>query len=222
MKILIVDTETGGLDPKNDPCIEVGAILYDLALATPVWSFSSLIRGESNNAQAINRIPVEALASATMPRIVWETVGAMAADADAFLAHRAEFDHGFFPADVAAIRPWVCSKFDLTWPMQNRPGEGLVELALNHGLGVGYAHRALADCELLSRLLTRCHETGLDIVKFVKDGMLPRIVVQALVSYDDREKAKTAGFSWDGASKKWTKRVIAGAYEFPFKTQEVA
>ncbi len=51
----------------------------------------------------------------------------------------------------------------------------------------------------------------------------PRKKVAALVSYDDREKAKAAGFAWDGPSKTWWREMpvdeIAG---LPFKTRELA
>lgn len=37
--------------------------------------------------------------------------------------------------------------------------------------------------------------------------------VTAVVTYDQREKAKDAGFSWDATSKSWRKRVRAKARE---------
>jgi DNA polymerase-3 subunit epsilon len=51
--VLILDVETTGLDPKADQAIEVGAILYSVEHATTLAAASTLIRSESNAAEAI-------------------------------------------------------------------------------------------------------------------------------------------------------------------------
>ncbi len=64
-RILILDTETGGLDPAIHPCIEVACILYDLgAGAELLASFASLIRASENAAEHVNHIPLALLADA--------------------------------------------------------------------------------------------------------------------------------------------------------------
>lgn len=219
---LILDTETSGLDPLSDQVLEVGCILYDLASASTVTAYSSLLFAESNNAEAINRIPVAALRAAPDADSVWAEVFWMANEADVILAHRAEFDHGFVPERVRVHRPWVCTKFDMRWPKQTGNGPALVQLALEHDLGVAYAHRALTDCDLIARLLTRSRDLGSDLVEMVRYGMRPKAKFQALVSYDDREQAKQAGFQWDGAAKTWSRTMaIEDAAVLPFKTRQM-
>ena len=119
-------------------------------------------------------------------------------------------------------KPWACTKYDFTWPRQTREGESLVNLALEHGIGVASAHRALTDCQLIAALFDRMD----DLQGMFARAMRPKGVFRALVSYDDREQAKSAGFRWDGATKQWTRRMaIEDAQALPFKVaqlQEVA
>lgn len=226
MKALILDTETTGLTPPpsgKDRCIEVGCILYDLVLAAPLASFSSLIRSDANAAEAINRIPVAALREAPLgegPTGVWDRVLGLAERAEVILAHRAEFDRGFVPLNATAGLPWVCTKFHVEWPGGGAAGEHLVHLALAQGVGVVAAHRALTDCDLIARTLSRVHERGVDLVRLIQRAMRPRKKVAAIVSYEEREKAKAAGFAWDPAAKLWHREVpVEDIAALPFQTR---
>lgn len=218
---LILDTETTGLDPALDRCIEVACILFDLEHAIPIASYASLIRAESNAAESVNRIPAGTLPSAPEPAQVWRAVSYFAARADVILAHRAEFDRGFVPTEVRELKPWVCTKFHVEWP-HGKPGDHLVHLALAHGLGVLNAHRAMTDCDTIARLLTRVREMGHSLRTILERASRPRVKLAALVSYDDREKAKAAGFSWDGAAKRWWREMpVEDVASLPFQTTAI-
>lgn len=219
--VLIVDTETTGLD-EHAVCIEVAAILYSVKHATVLESFSSLIQHDSNPAESINRIPVAALRDAPKAGEVWAMVDALVTSADAFLAHRAEFDRRFVPHAVRSRLPWICTKTDLAWPKQTRPEPSLVALALEHDLGVAVAHRALADCDLIARLLTRSRELGADLVAMLERARRPKVTLMACVSYDDREKAKAQGFRWSAERQQWLRRMVKedAAFEFPVRVVE--
>jgi DNA polymerase-3 subunit epsilon len=222
-RILILDTETTGLDPTRDACIEVAAVLFDLEHASTIESYASLIRASANPAEAINAIPAALLDSAPPADDVWPRVEALARRADAIVAHRAEFDRGFVHASVRDSAPWVCSKFDLEWPKSTRVGDGLVSLALSHGLGVANAHRAMTDCDTLARLFMRVHEMGVDLPRMIARGMRPKVRVVALVSYDDRDKAKSAGFSWDPSRKEWARTIFQDEIaSLPFRVREAS
>ena len=52
-RILFLDTECTGLDPKVDRCIEVAACLYDIATAAPISTFASLLQAASNAAESM-------------------------------------------------------------------------------------------------------------------------------------------------------------------------
>jgi DNA polymerase-3 subunit epsilon len=221
---LILDTETTGLDPKTDSCIEVGCILYDLEQAAPIASFASLIRCDRNPAWEVNRITINALDIAPDAGDVWLRAYEFASRADIIMAHRAEFDRGFVSPQVRDAKPWVCTKFHVDWP-HGKPGDPLTFLALAHGVGIVNAHRAMSDCDTLSRLLSRVHEMTqteedpVPLVSLMQLAMRPRVKVQALVSYDDREKAKAAGFAWEASDKRWVREVAEqDAASFPFRT----
>ncbi len=222
-RILILDCETTGLDPTKDHVIEVACILYDVEHATAIESFASLIEHDGNPCENINRIPPAALAEAPPEAIVWARVGALVEQADAVVAHNAGFDQSFTPAPLPTLRPWVCSKDDLRWPKQTRESPSLVALALEHDLGVATAHRAMADCELLARLLTRAHELGVDLDAMLARGLRPKAEFVALVPFERKDEAKAAGFQWDGARREWRRTMaIEDAAALPFKVRQVA
>lgn len=222
-RVLIIDTETTGLDPKVDAVIEVAVVLYSIEHATTMTSYASVLRADGNAAEAINRIPPAALADAPEPAIVWARVAALAAQADAIVAHNAEFDRAFVPSALPTVKPWICSKHDIVWPKQTKPAPSLVALALEHDLGVAVAHRAMADCDLIARLFTRARELGADLRAMLARALRPKADFVALVSYDDREKAKAAGFRWEAATKSWLRRMaIEDAQALPFKVRQVA
>ena len=219
---LLLDTETTGIYPAEGArTIEVAVQLYDLVNASPLVSFASLIRSDTNEAESVNRISVAALGNARDSDSVWRTVNAIAASADVVIAHRAEFDRQFVPESLRDGKPWACSKTEIEWPLAKN-GEHLVHLALAHGVGVVSAHRALTDVDTLSRLLTRVAELGHSLQALVERAMRPKIKVQALVSYDDRELAKAAGFQWDGATKRWTRTMfVDDVPKLNFQTAEI-
>jgi DNA polymerase III subunit epsilon len=225
-RAVILDTETTGLDPKVERCIEVAVCLFDLDLAAPIASYASLIDaggGVNNNpAEPINRIRPELLVDGAEPRKVWDQVYSFVERADVVLAHQASFDRSFVPESIAKAKPWCCTEHHVDWPLA-QPGKSLVHVALAHGVGVVHAHRAMTDVDTIARLLARVHEMGHDLVALLQRAMRPRKKVAALVSYDDREKAKTAGFAWDPPTKTWQREMpvdeIAG---LPFKTREIA
>jgi DNA polymerase-3 subunit epsilon len=218
-RCLIVDTETTGLDPQKDAVIEIGCVLYSVAHQTTLIQFSTLIYAASNAAESVNRITPAALADIEdrYPLNLGNVYAPLIADADLIVAHNADFDRSFLAGDWHG-KPWVCTKFDFTWPRQAREGESLVSLALNHGIGVASAHRALTDCQLIAALFDRMT----DLQSMFARAMRPKATFRALVSYDDREKAKASGFQWNGAKKEWTRRMaIEDAAELPFKVLEL-
>jgi DNA polymerase-3 subunit epsilon len=208
-RILIIDTETTGLDPLKDVAIEVAVIVYSIEHATVISAWSSLIdsEGRGNPVENVNRIPVAALSEAPYAMTVWERVGNDACDAGAFLAHNADFDRSFVPEPAKSALPWICTMEDIQWPKQTRARPTLVGLALEHDLGVATAHRAMADCELIARLLTRAKELGSDLGEMMEKAMLPRAEFAAQVDYKDKELAKERGFHWIGEEKLWKRKL---------------
>lgn len=207
--LLVVDTETSSLDPKTGMIVEIAAAHWSVRYRTLISCWSSLVR--ANQAPAVD-IPQEALLMGVplpnlMSRLMFD-----ASACDAIVAHSASFDRGFL-GDLS--RPWICSMNDLTWPKPSS-SRSLVAMAVAQGVAVTHAHRALTDVMLIVRML----ETVLDIQPFLAKGMRPKGKFEALVSYDDREKAKSAGFRW--VDKKWVREMaIEDAVQLPFPVQPI-
>lgn len=223
--VLIIDTETSGLDPQKDVAIEVAAVLYNLPYRCVLESFSALIEHDSNGAESVNHIPAMALSYANSARHTWEAVDNMAHYAGVALAHNGDFDRQFVPATLGCANslltiPWI-DTMTLDWPMQEKPGQSLIGLALAHGLGVVDPHRSLSDCMLIARLLTRCAELGHDLEALLAQGLRPTALFQALVSFDEKDKAKDAGFHWEASTRRWLRKMaVEDAAKLGFATRE--
>jgi DNA polymerase-3 subunit epsilon len=208
VNVLLLDTETTGLNPDQDLLIEVACTVYSVDHASPVESYSNILRAHSNAGFLINQIKPELLASSGADaESVLRRVASMAEHCEAFVAHRAEFDRGFMARAFGAYglstdKPWICSKTDLQYP-NGRMGDHLVQLALGLGLGVCEAHRAAADVSVMSRIFTRLAEMGVPLEEFFRKGLRPKQRFVAHVSYEMRDVAKKAGFLWDGGRRQW-------------------
>lgn len=214
-RLLILDTETTGTDP-DAVCIEIAAALFDVRHASVISSYSTLLYGDSNAAEHINHIPPTLLSEGREPRMAWAPVAELARYSDVVVTHKVSFDRRFVP-DRATLRcdgdgfvplPWCCSCEDIEWPRAGTSRK-LVDLALAHGLGVATAHRAAADVDLLCRLFTRAAEMGTDLQAMLARAMRPKVLVQAMVSYAENQRAKDAGFRWDGERRAWLRRIAA-------------
>jgi DNA polymerase-3 subunit epsilon len=221
--LAILDTETTGLSPADGVCLEVAVVRYSLRCRAVLDAQSWILHGpEVNPAESINHIPAALMGYGTAPADVWDDVDFMLMGCDAALAHNADFDRQWIPEGTGADVPWIDTCHGVDWPRQSKPGSSLISLALEHGLGVIDPHRALSDCLLLARLLTRCAELGADVEALLARGLRPVAVFQALVSYDDREAAKAAGFHWEAGEKRWLRKMaIEDAAALPFRTRRI-
>ncbi len=210
--LLIIDTETSGLDPEADHLVEVGAVLFDTVLGIPIESRAFLVGAVSNAAEPINRIPAAAIALdwASDPGDVRDVLldlmrqGASVRGETICVAHNAAFDRQWIGGLVSR---WICTQTDVDWARVPGGSGSLVSVALAYDVGVVRAHRAIEDCLTLAAILGRVHE--------LEDG---------LDGWLDRQLAKDARFGWDGARKLWIKNVresqVAGfCAAQPFKTR---
>jgi len=222
--VLVVDTETTGIDPTVDRVLEIAWSLYSVEHTTTVLSTAVLIHSaqEANPAEAINRIPLAACRAHGQPlSLVLKRLAMAMTSVDAVVAHSADFDRSFLLAEAmrlgaemgaafAALEvPWVCSKEDLAWPLQTREGGSLVALALEHGLGVAHAHRAGADVELLTRLFDRVAEAGgaAALRALLARGLRPKALFQSTLPFEQNDTHKAKGFRWEAATKRWLRRM---------------
>lgn len=227
--LLIIDTETGGLDPKTCPLVEVGAVLFDAVLGVPIESRAFLVHAENNAAESINHIPEAALGlgwarnagDVDVALAALALAGAAVRGETVLVAHNAAFDRQW--VDVPECR-WICTKTDVSWPRV--PGEtgSLVQIALAYDVGVVRAHRALEDCLTLAALLARVHELEDGLGDWIRRGLETKVELIAQVSYARRQLAKDHGFGWVPERKVWRKLVGESAVDgfrdgLPFETR---
>jgi len=206
--LLILDTETSGLDPAAHACLEVGAILFDVASRSVLAQQSFLLPVDTNAAEPINRIPaaVTRLPQPWSEGLRW--FQHLAEAADVLVAHNAAFDRQWFGRGALPPleRPWLCSMEDIRWPAdrQLRSRPSVRDLALAYGVPVWAAHRALTDCIYLAEVFARCDDLETLLIR----GLEPRRLVRARVSFEERHQAKEAGFRWNDPIKgAWTRRL---------------
>ena len=223
--LLIIDTETSGLDPLQDQCLEVGCILFDVPSRSVLAQQSFLLPVEQNAAEAINRIP----AAVTRRPQPWQQALAwlehLLSAADLLVAHNAAFDRQWFGLGhlPATTRPWLCTMDDIRWPSERqlRSRPSVRDLALAYGVPVWAAHRALTDCIYIAEVFARCD----DLEQLLERGLEPRRLVRARVSFDERHLAKAAGVRWNEPIKgAWTRRLSdreIAELEFPVAPVEL-
>ncbi len=223
-KLLILDTETTGLDPDVDNVIEVGAILFHVSSRAVLTQQSFLLPTETNSAETINKIPAEVTRLSKSWEKGIEYLMVLLDEADVLVAHNASFDRQWFGKEQLppVSKPWICSMDDFTWPESRnlRPRPSVRDLALAYGVPVWSAHRALTDCIYLAEVFSRC----IDLEILILHALEPRTLMIAKVSYEERHLAKKAGFRWnDPVLGAWSKRMTfreASSLDFPVKSFE--
>jgi DNA polymerase-3 subunit epsilon len=148
----------------------------------------------------------------------------MVDDCEAVVAHNAAFDRQWFGhGELPALeRPWICSMEDIRWPAERqlRATPSVRDLALAYGVPVWAAHRALTDCIYLAQVFERCA----DLESLLAAALEPRRLYRACLSYDERHRARAAGFRWnDPVPKAWTRRLSEREVQaLPFAVEAVA
>lgn len=206
--LLILDTETTGLDPASGQCLEVGAVLFHVPARAVLGQLSFLIPADTNPARHVNGIDPAVTRLPQPWRQSLALFGALVQSADAVLAHNAAFDRQWFGIDPLPVieRPWICSMDDIRWPGDRhlRANPSVRDLALAYGVPVWAAHRALTDCIYLAQVFERCPE----LEELLVAALEPRRLFRAQLSYAERHRAKEAGFRWnDPVAGAWARRL---------------
>jgi len=207
VKLLVLDTETTGLDLADDPVIEVAGALLSTTTKEVLAEFSFLVKTDKLNATFhVNGIPDAALQEIpSSPE--WLNVGLCilsyyASQADALVAHNVKFDAPRLQMLGLPIdRPFLCTREDIR--ITGTKASKLSHIAVDLGLPVLKLHRAAADVRLLIQIL--CALPNLDSV--IQDALQPKKTVKALVSFHQKDFAKAEGFFFDNASKNWLKKL---------------
>ena len=219
--VLILDTETTGLDENNNEVIEIGCILYNIPFKSILSQLSFLLPVEINDAEFINGISAEVSNVAQPWKQGMQFFLKLVESCDFIVAHNASFDKKWFGKGKLPYleKKWICSLEDINWSfkknIKSRPS--VTDLALAFNIPVWNLHRALSDCYYISEIFKRIDSLEEILLKAIE----PKYLYKAIVSYEDRILAKNAGFRWNSPVQgAWTRKLSeTEATELDFKVE---
>jgi DNA polymerase-3 subunit epsilon len=217
-KVLILDTETTGLDSNKDCIIELALLLVDVDVPTGQPLQVQHVYDELEDPG--RPIPAEALrvtgitdAMVAGKKLDETRIAELLDGVSLVIAHNARFDRGFVEKRLPAFArlPWACSLAEIDWNAQGRGSAKLEFLA--HELGLFYdAHRAEMDCHALLAVLAaplpNTGETGL--ARLLAAAQLSSYKVCATGSpFDSKDALRGRGYRWDAERKVWHTQVAS-------------
>ncbi|QJR29313.1 3'-5' exonuclease [Limnobacter profundi] len=212
VKVLVVDTETTGLDFATCEVIEVGAVLIEVDQDTgaigavlgtyggleepkvPITPENSAIHGITNDMVKGQRFDEAALKT-------------LCDEAALFVAHNAAFDKPFmlrrFPWLEKSI--WACTFRELPWTQENYSGRKLEYLLSDCGYFHG-AHRAVEDCNALVHVLAQPLKTSQRMpfqVLFDSANESIYQIAALKAPFEKKDFLKSKGFRWNADDRVW-------------------
>jgi hypothetical protein len=130
------------------------------------------------------------------------------------------------PTDKNILEPFGGRGYLFDAIIKHSIPSNLITTALNHGIGVTKAHRALSDCQLIAELFDRTEDLQGLFERAIARANEPRYLVIAQVSFDQQDLAKSAGFYWQPDGKLWVKElresdlnIESSQWQFKFTTE---
>ena len=215
-RVLVLDTETTGLDWRAESIIELAMLAVDVDLQTgkPVGEVE-VYEDFEDPGRPIPPEIVKLTGITTQDvkgqRLNEEKIKDMVQRADLIVAHNAGFDRPFVEnrLEVFEHKAWACSFQGINWKAQGM-GSAKLEFLCSE-LGWFYdAHRAQVDCHALLRVLSsplqsdtsEGSSTGLQ--QLFKAAENARTVVKAFGSpFETKDKLKARGYRWDAEARVW-------------------
>lgn len=215
-RVVVLDTETTGLDHTKDKIIELAILRVDVDNATglPVGAVQ-VYDGLEDPGMAIPKEVVEITgltdADVRGQRLDEARIASLLEDVDIVIAHNAGFDRPFAESRIARFSQlnWTCSFADINWTAQGRGSAKLENLA--QALGLFYdAHRAEMDCHALLAVLVAPlpKGSGTGLAHLMKAADVPMFRLQANhAPFDAKDKLKARGYRWNAEEKVWQTRI---------------
>ena len=215
-RVLVLDTETTGLDWRSESIIELAMLAVDIDIQTghPVGDVevyedfedpSRPIPPEITNLTGITNKAVMG------QKLNEDKIKDMVARADLIVAHNAGFDRPFVEnrLEVFEHKAWACSFAGIDWKAQGL-GSAKLEFLCSE-LGWFYdAHRAQVDCHALLRVLSADLKTSSEskpltgLQQLFKSAENARTIVKAFGSpFETKDKLKARGYRWDAEARVW-------------------
>jgi DNA polymerase-3 subunit epsilon len=215
-RIVILDTETTGLDASRDKVVELALVCVQVDTQTgqatgPVEVYDGLRdpgMPMPKIAREITGITDDMLAG---EQLDMARIATLLDGADLVIAHNAGFDRPFVEDILPQARGlnWACSFAGIDWTAAGHSSAKLSYLA--SALGWFYdAHRAEMDCHaLLTVLLAELPGLGGNgLVHLLASSRMPSYRLQATgAPFAAKDLLKARGYRWDGEGKVWHTRL---------------
>lgn len=213
LQLLVLDTETTGLDQARDRIIELAMLRFAWNPATglpegPVAVFDQLEDPGFPIPEDAKRITGISDADVAGQRLDEARVAEFLQGVDLVIAHNAGFDRPFAERRIPgfATLNWGCSFADLDWKLLEEGSAKLESLALSLGLFYD-AHRAETDCHALLRVLLEPRSqvggaNGLSLL--VQKAQGPSYRLQATgAPFEAKDVLKARNYRWNAEQKVW-------------------
>ena len=214
--VLVLDTETTGLDHTKDKIIELAFIRLDIDRNSGLPVGKATVYDELEDPGIAIPKEIEGITGITQAMVSGRTldearINALMEGVQLVIAHNAAFDRPFVEQRLPLFKdlPWACSFADISWKGQGHGSAKLESLAL--AMGWFYeAHRAEMDCHALLAVLTAplplLGQTG--CAHLIEMAQQPSFRLQATnAPFDAKEKLKARGYRWNAEQKVWGTRL---------------
>jgi DNA polymerase-3 subunit epsilon len=215
-RVVVLDTETTGLDQTKDRIIELAMLRLDVDASTglpcgAVQVYDGLEDPGLPISAEIEAITGISNAMVKGQRLDEARIAALLDGADLIIAHNAAFDRPFVEARLPQFAQfaWACSFADIDWKAAGHGSAKLEYLAME--LGWFYdAHRAEVDCHallaVLGTVLPGAQQTAL--AHLLTQAARPSYRLQATgAPFDAKDDLKARGYRWNAEQKVWHTRL---------------
>ena len=217
VRVVVLDTETTGLDASKDKIIEMALLRVDVDRSTglpvgPVQVFDELEDPGMPIPKEAREITGITDADVAGQRLDEARIAALMEGVDVVIAHNAGFDRPFCEARLPLFRhhAWACSFADLDWKAQGRGSSKLEALA--QALGLFYdAHRAEMDCHALLAVLVAPLPNEPDttgMATLLQAAQSPFFRLQATgAPCEAKDLLKARAYRWNAEQRVWHTRL---------------
>ncbi len=223
VQVLVLDTETTGLEASRDKVIELALlrVAVDSATGLPIGTVQ-VYDGLEDPGRAIPDVitGITGITDAMVSgqRLDEARIAELTDGIDLVVAHNAAFDRPFVEARLPrfAQLAWACSFADLGWKARGQGSARLESLALACGLFYS-AHRAETDCHALLAVLARPlasfgpspdvngdadAATGLAALLAASAETHHRLQATG-APFEAKDALKARGYRWDAQQRVW-------------------